>query len=159
MDRSVLEGNPHQIIEGMAIGAYGTGATEGIIYVRNEYPLAIKHLLIALRQARQIGLLGKNILGAGFSFDIRLVKGAGASGTGRSIVGSAAIRISGASTVIAEILVRFAGDTFRHSRESGNPSRIHGFLLLPESLLDRETIMFRCDRQVMGFRGSYGSVA
>ena len=78
MDRSVLEGNPHQIIEGMAIGAYGTGATEGVIYVRNEYPLAIKHLLIALRQAHQIGLLGKNILGTGFSFDIRLVKGAGA---------------------------------------------------------------------------------
>jgi NADH-quinone oxidoreductase subunit F len=78
MDRSVLEGNPHQIIEGMIIGAYGTGATEGIIYVRNEYPLAIKHLMIALRQAAQLGLLGKQILGSGFSFDIKLVKGAGA---------------------------------------------------------------------------------
>jgi len=78
MDRSVLEGNPHQIIEGMIIGAYGTGATEGIIYVRNEYPLAIKHLLIALRQAGQLGFLGENILGSGFSFDIKLVKGAGA---------------------------------------------------------------------------------
>ncbi len=78
MDRSVLEGNPHSIIEGMIIGAFATGATEGIIYVRNEYPLAIKHLLISLRQARELGLLGKNILGSGFSFDIQIVKGAGA---------------------------------------------------------------------------------
>ena len=78
MDRSVLEGNPHSIIEGMIIGAYGTGATQGVIYVRNEYPLAIKHLLIALRQAGDLGLLGENILGTDFSFDIKLVKGAGA---------------------------------------------------------------------------------
>jgi len=78
MDRSVLEGNPHSIIEGMIIGAYGTGATEGIVYVRNEYPIAVKHLNIALKQARQLGVLGGNILGTGFSFDIKLVKGAGA---------------------------------------------------------------------------------
>ena len=78
MDRSVLEGNPHSIIEGMLIGAYGTGAREGIVYVRNEYPIAIKHLNIALNQARQLGLLGDNILGTGFSFDIKMVKGAGA---------------------------------------------------------------------------------
>jgi NADH-quinone oxidoreductase subunit F len=78
MDRSVLEGNPHSIIEGMLIGGYATGACEGIIYVRNEYPLAIKHLIIALRQCRQLGLLGENIFGCGFSFDIRLVRGAGA---------------------------------------------------------------------------------
>ncbi len=78
MDRSLLEGNPHSIIEGMIIGAYGTGATKGIIYVRNEYPLAIKHLLIALRQANQLGLLGEHILGTGFSFDIKIVRGAGA---------------------------------------------------------------------------------
>jgi NADH-quinone oxidoreductase subunit F len=78
MDRSVLEANPHSIIEGMLIGAYGTGATEGVIYVRNEYPLAIKHLIIALRQAEDLGLLGENILGTGFSFRIRLVRGAGA---------------------------------------------------------------------------------
>jgi NADH-quinone oxidoreductase subunit F len=78
MDRAVLEGNPHSIIEGMLIGAYATGATEGVIYVRNEYPLAIKHLLIALRQARESGLLGADILGSGFSFDISLVRGAGA---------------------------------------------------------------------------------
>jgi NADH-quinone oxidoreductase subunit F len=78
MDRAVLEGNPHSIIEGMIIGAYATGATEGVVYVRAEYPLAIKHLIIALRQARDLGLLGKNILGSGFCFDIDLVKGAGA---------------------------------------------------------------------------------
>ncbi|MBN2441282.1 MAG: NADH-quinone oxidoreductase subunit NuoF [Spirochaetales bacterium] len=78
MDRSILEGNPHSIIEGMIIGAYATGATEGIIYVRNEYPLAIKHLRIALKQAHKIRLLGENILGTDFSFDIRIVKGAGA---------------------------------------------------------------------------------
>jgi len=78
MDRSLLEGNPHSIIEGMIIGAYGTGATKGIIYVRNEYPLAIKHLLIALRQANQLRVLGENILGTRFSFDIKIVRGAGA---------------------------------------------------------------------------------
>jgi len=78
MDRSVLEGNPHSIIEGMLIGAFGTGATQGIVYVRTEYPLAIKHLVIALRQARELGLMGKEILGTGFSFDIQIVRGAGA---------------------------------------------------------------------------------
>jgi len=78
MDRSVLEGNPHSIIEGMIIGAYATGATEGIVYVRTEYPLAIRHLAVALEQARQYGLLGGNILGSGFSFDIKVVRGAGA---------------------------------------------------------------------------------
>jgi NADH-quinone oxidoreductase subunit F len=78
MDRSVLEGNPHSILEGMLIGAFATGATEGIIYVRNEYPLAIKHLVIALRQARDLGLLGEKILGTDFCFDINLVRGAGA---------------------------------------------------------------------------------
>jgi NADH:ubiquinone oxidoreductase subunit F (NADH-binding)/(2Fe-2S) ferredoxin len=78
MDRSVLEGNPHSVIEGMIIGAYGTSATQGVVYVRTEYPLAIKHLVIALRQARELGLLGANILETGFSFDIEIVKGAGA---------------------------------------------------------------------------------
>jgi NADH-quinone oxidoreductase subunit F len=78
MDRSILEGNPHSILEGMVIGAYATGATEGIVYVRAEYPLAIKHLTIALRQARDLGLLGQDILGTGFDFDISVVRGAGA---------------------------------------------------------------------------------
>jgi NADH-quinone oxidoreductase subunit F len=78
MDRSILEGTPHSVVEGMIIGAFATGASEGIIYVRAEYPLAIKHLLIALRQARGLGLIGPDIMGTGFSFDIELVKGAGA---------------------------------------------------------------------------------
>lgn len=78
MDRSVLEGNPHSVIEGMLIGAFATGATHGVLYVRNEYPLAIKHLLIALRQARELGLLGVGILGTTIAFELDLVKGAGA---------------------------------------------------------------------------------
>jgi NADH-quinone oxidoreductase subunit F len=78
MDRSLLEGNPLSVIEGMTIGAYATGATEGVVYVRNEYPLAIKHLRIAIRQATDLGLLGEDILGSGFSFNIKIVKGAGA---------------------------------------------------------------------------------
>jgi NADH-quinone oxidoreductase subunit F len=78
MDRSVLEGNPQLVIEGMAVGAFATGASEGVVYVRDEYPLAIKHLTIALRQARELGLLGNNILGTGFDFDIHIVRGAGA---------------------------------------------------------------------------------
>ncbi|MBN2124190.1 MAG: 4Fe-4S binding protein [Deltaproteobacteria bacterium] len=78
MDRSLLEGNPHSIIEGMLIGAYACGASRGVIYVRNEYPLAIKHLIIALRQTKEAGLLGDHILGTGFSFHIQIVRGAGA---------------------------------------------------------------------------------
>jgi len=75
MDRSVLEGNPQSIIEGMIIGGFATGATNGVIYVRKEYPLAIKHLVVALRQTRELGLLGRNILGSDYSFDIQLVRG------------------------------------------------------------------------------------
>lgn len=78
MDRSLLEGNPHAIIEGMLIAGIAIGATQGFIYVRSEYPLAIKHTLIALRQAREMGLLGKNIMGIGIDFDISIVRGAGA---------------------------------------------------------------------------------
>jgi NADH:ubiquinone oxidoreductase subunit F (NADH-binding)/(2Fe-2S) ferredoxin/Pyruvate/2-oxoacid:ferredoxin oxidoreductase delta subunit len=78
MDRAVLEGNPQSIIEGMLIGAFATGATNGIVYVRNEYPLAIKNLGTALRQARELGLLGERVLGTDFSFDIKIVQGAGA---------------------------------------------------------------------------------
>jgi NADH-quinone oxidoreductase subunit F len=77
-DRSILEGDPHSILEGMAIGAYAIGAASGIIYVRNEYPLAIEHLSLAIEQARACGLLGQDILGTGLSFDIEIVRGAGA---------------------------------------------------------------------------------
>ena len=78
MDRSLLEGNPHSILEGMIIGAYAIGACKGYIYVRREYPLAVKHLKIAIEQAREWGFLGKNILGTDFSFDIEIFQGAGA---------------------------------------------------------------------------------
>ncbi len=78
MDRSVLEGDPHRILEGMAIGGYAMGANEGIIYVRAEYPLAIKRLEIAIKQANEAGYLGKNIMDSGFDFDIRIKAGAGA---------------------------------------------------------------------------------
>lgn len=78
MDRSLLEGNPHSVIEGMIIGAYAVGADEGYIYVRAEYPLAVKHLRIAQRQAEELGLLGENILGSGFSFKLHIFEAAGA---------------------------------------------------------------------------------
>jgi NADP-reducing hydrogenase subunit HndC len=78
MDRSILEGDPHSVLEAMAIAGYAIGSDQGYIYVRAEYPIAIKRLEIAIRQAREYGLLGKNILGTGFSFDIDLKMGAGA---------------------------------------------------------------------------------
>jgi NADH:ubiquinone oxidoreductase subunit F (NADH-binding)/(2Fe-2S) ferredoxin/Pyruvate/2-oxoacid:ferredoxin oxidoreductase delta subunit len=84
MDRSLMEGNPHSIIEGMIIGAYAIGANEGYIYVRNEYPLAVIHLTMAIASAKEAGLLGKNILGSNFSFDISINKGGGAFVCGES---------------------------------------------------------------------------
>ena len=78
MDRSVLEGDPHSLLEGMIIGGFAAGATEGIIYCRAEYPLAIARLEIAMAQARERGFLGKNLFGTNFDFDIRIKAGAGA---------------------------------------------------------------------------------
>ncbi|MBT3422684.1 MAG: 4Fe-4S binding protein [Bacteroidetes bacterium] len=79
MDRSVLEGDPHAVLEGMIIGAYAIGATEGVVYCRAEYPLALKRLDIAIKQAREKGYLGKNIFGKeGFNFDMFVKEGAGA---------------------------------------------------------------------------------
>ncbi len=78
MNRAVLEGNPHSVLEGIIIGAYAIGAQHGFIYVRAEYPLAVEHTEIAIAQARELGLLGENILGSGFSFDVRVARGAGA---------------------------------------------------------------------------------
>ncbi len=78
MNRAVLEGDPHRVIEGMAIGAYAMGANRGFIYIRAEYPLAIKRLQIALEQAYRLGLLGRNIFDSGFDFDLELRIGAGA---------------------------------------------------------------------------------
>ncbi|MFC1737624.1 NADH-ubiquinone oxidoreductase-F iron-sulfur binding region domain-containing protein [Planctomycetota bacterium] len=84
MDRSIMEGNPHSIIEGMLIGAYAIGSKQGYIYVRNEYPLAVEHLKIAITQAKEMGLLGKNILGSSFCFDIKINRGGGAFVCGES---------------------------------------------------------------------------
>ena len=78
MDRSIMEGNPHSVIEGMMIAAIAVGAQKGYIYVRAEYPLAVERLQTAIDQARDVGLLGENILGTEFSFDIRINRGAGA---------------------------------------------------------------------------------
>ncbi|MBN1503569.1 MAG: SLBB domain-containing protein [Candidatus Eisenbacteria bacterium] len=78
MDRSLLEGNPHSVLEGLLIGAYAIGSHEGYVYVRQEYPLAVENLSIALEQARALGLLGKDILGSGFDFDVKVHRGAGA---------------------------------------------------------------------------------
>ena len=90
MDRSLLEGNPHSVIEGMIIGAYAIGATEGYIYVRMEYPLAVENLRIALQMATQYGFLGKSIMGSEFHFNIHLIEGAGAfvSGEETSLMAS-----------------------------------------------------------------------
>ena len=84
MDRSLLEGNPHAIVEGMMIGAFTIGATAGYVYVRNEYPQAVRNLQCAIDSARELGLLGENILGSGFNFDIHISKGGGAFVCGES---------------------------------------------------------------------------
>ena len=84
MDRSLMEGDPHSIIEGMIIGAYAIGAHKGFIYVRDEYPIAVEHLSTAIEQAHSCGLLGRNILGTGFDFAIEINRGAGAFVCGES---------------------------------------------------------------------------
>ena len=84
MDRSLLEGNPHLVLEGMMIGAYAIGSNTGYIYVRNEYPLAVHNVSLAIEKAREAGLLGENILGSGFSFDIKINRGGGAFVCGES---------------------------------------------------------------------------
>jgi NADH-quinone oxidoreductase subunit F len=84
MDRCVLEGNPHLVLEGMMIGAMAVGAQKGYVYVRNEYPLAVEHTRLAVAQARELGLLGYNILGSAFSFDVDIARGGGAFVCGES---------------------------------------------------------------------------
>jgi len=84
MDRALLEGNPHSILEGLIIGAYAIGSREGYIYVRQEYPLAVENVTIAIEQAEEYGFLGKNILGSGFDFTITVHQGAGAFVCGES---------------------------------------------------------------------------
>lgn len=84
MDRSILEGDPHSVIEGMLIAGYAIGSAQGYIYVRNEYPLAVKRLITAIKQAEKLGLLGNNIAGSDFSFNIKISTGAGAFVCGES---------------------------------------------------------------------------
>jgi len=84
MDRSLLEGNPHSILEGLSIGAYAIGSNEGYIYVRQEYPLAVDNVMTAIRKAEEYGFLGKNILGSGFDFTVKVHRGAGAFVCGES---------------------------------------------------------------------------
>ncbi len=78
MNRSLIEGDPHSVLEGMLIAAYTIGASQGYVYIRAEYPLAIKRLKTAIGQMRELGLLGPSILGSDFSFDIKIKEGAGA---------------------------------------------------------------------------------
>lgn len=84
MDRSLLEGNPHSVLEGLLIGAYAISSHQGFVYVRQEYPLAVENLNIAMGQVQEYGLLGKNILGSGFDFDVMVHRGAGAFVSGES---------------------------------------------------------------------------
>jgi len=84
MDRSLLEGNPHAVLEGMVIAAYAVGSHQGYVYVRHEYPLAVKHLAIALAQAGELGLVGSDILGSGFDFRVQITRGGGAFVCGES---------------------------------------------------------------------------
>ena len=91
MNRAVMEGNPHSILEGLTIGAYAIGSHQGFIYVRQEYPLAVENMETAIKQAKELGLLGENIFGSGFDFDITIHKGAGAFVSGESSALMAAI--------------------------------------------------------------------
>ena len=84
MDRSLLEGNPHSVLEGLTLGAYAIGSHEGYIYVRQEYPLAVENVLLAIKTAEEYGFLGKNILGSGFDFEVIVHQGAGAFVCGES---------------------------------------------------------------------------
>jgi len=84
MDRSLLEGNPHRVLEGLIIGANAIGARHGFVYVRQEYPIAVENLSVALEQAREYGLLGPSVLGSGLAFDVRVHRGAGAFVSGES---------------------------------------------------------------------------
>jgi len=101
-DRSLLEGNPHSVLEGLIIGGYAVGAKEGYIYVRNEYPLAVEHVGIAIKQAEEYGLLGENIFGTGFSFTIKVSRGGGAFVCGES------------SALMASIEGRLGEPRFKH---------------------------------------------
>ena len=101
MDRSLIEGDPHTVIEGMIIAGYAIGATQGFVYTRIEYPLAIERLNIAIEKAREYGFLGKNILGTGWDFDIEVRLGAGAF-------------VCGEETALIQSIEGFRGEPFRN---------------------------------------------
>ena len=122
MDRSILEGNPHAVIEGMLIGAFAIGAEHGYVYVRNEYPLAVEHSKIAIKQAEGLGLLGKNILGTNFSFDIKVARGGGAF-------------VCGESTALMASLEGMVGEP----RAKDIHTTDKGFMELPTNLNNVET--------------------
>jgi NADP-reducing hydrogenase subunit HndC len=84
MNRGLMEGNPHSVLEGLIIGAYAIGASEGFFYIRREYPLAVENTKLAIKQAEELGFLGKNILGSGFDFKVKIHEGAGAFVSGES---------------------------------------------------------------------------
>ena len=94
MDRSALECDPHAVLEGLAIGAYAIGASEGYVYIRAEYPLAVKRITMAVESAREYGLLGKDIFKSGFDFDMSIVKGGGAFVCGESTALMASLEAS-----------------------------------------------------------------
>jgi len=109
MDRALMEGNPHSVLEGLIIGAYAVGSAQGFIYVRAEYPLAVQNAQLSLASARKLGLLGKDILGSGFNFDVKLHRGAGAF-------------VSGESTALMSALEGKVGEPkpkYVHTSESG----------------------------------------
>ncbi len=122
MDRGLLEGNPHSILEGMMIGAYAVGSRQGYVYVRNEYPLAVMNTREAIERARDLGLLGDNILGTGYSFDVKVARGGGAF-------------ICGESTALMASLEGEVGEP--------RPKDVHtverGYLDLPTALNNVET--------------------
>jgi NADH-quinone oxidoreductase subunit F len=122
MDRSILEGNPHSVIEGMIIGAYAIGARHGYIYVRKEYPLAVEHARVAVQQAEEMGLLGDDILGTDFSFDITIARGGGAF-------------VCGESTALMASLEGRVGEP----RAKDVHTTEHGFMDLPTNLNNVET--------------------
>jgi NADH:ubiquinone oxidoreductase subunit F (NADH-binding) len=107
MDRAVMEGDPHAVLEGMLIGALAIGAEYGFIYVREEYPIAVDHLTIAIQRAGELGLLGENILGTGMNFHLELKMGAGAF-----VCGEASSLIRSIEGVIPEEVIQIRSRDF-----------------------------------------------
>ena len=116
-DRSMLEGNPHLVLEGLILGGYAIGADEGYVYVRQEYPLAVENITLAVKQAEEYGLLGENILGTVFHFKVKIRRGAGAFVSGES------------SALMSSLEGRWANPgpsiSYGHQRPVGKPSNLN----------------------------------